>query len=55
MIEGKIWLGRPGEKYIGRILKIIGKTNVNKQLHITRDRTEWRRVVDNVLEDTSLQ
>ena len=55
MIEGRKGRGRPRKIYTDGLLKATRKTSVNELIHITRDRREWRSMVDNILEDTSLR
>ena len=53
MISGSKARGRPREKYTDGLMRATDMTNVHEMLHATRNRYEWKNLVDNVLEDTS--
>ena len=55
MIEGTKGRGRPRTKYTDDLRRAAKKANIHEMLQTTRDRREWRTVVDNVLEDSSLR
>ena len=55
MIEGTKGRGRPRVRYTDGLRSAARKTNIPELIHATRNRREWRTLVDNVLEDTSLR
>ena len=51
MIEGKRGRGRPREKYLDGVARVVGNSKPIELIKATADRVGWRILATNALED----